>query len=155
MNTTYLFGGIPKSSEYSMNQILKKYIVTMLLVTKLLIYNLDVLMGIFSPLCLYIRGQPSYKSHQTIKPSKVGFDKHLRMAFYDLRNERITCGNKVSVFWKVLFYLVQNVMHCIEKKFLAKYFQLKCKEKLVLNLDLIFKPRISENKPQICYNFSL
>ena len=38
-----------------------------------------------------------YKSHQTIKPSKVGFDKHLRMAFYDQRNERITCGNKVSV----------------------------------------------------------
>ena len=94
------------SSEYSMNQILKKYIVTMLLVTKLLMYNLDVLMGIFSPLRLCIRGQPSYKSHQTIKPSKVGFDKHLRMAFYDLRNERITCGNKVSVFWKVLFYLV-------------------------------------------------
>ena len=94
------------SSECSMNQILKKDIVTMLLITKHLMYNLDVLMGIFSPLLLYIRGQPSYKSHQTIKPSKVGFDKHLRMAFYDLRNERITCGNKVSVFWKVLFFLV-------------------------------------------------
>ena len=67
-----------------------------------LIYNLCTKIGMFAPFSsLDIKAIHVTKSHQTIKPSKVGFDKHLRMAFYDQRNERITCGNKVSVCQKV------------------------------------------------------